>query len=334
MITAGRTPTSFSFKNQRHEHSIQQNSNRHFKRPTLGRPTLGRPTLGRPHPDHAHARPPHPDHAHARPFLKWAGGKRALAPEITKLLPDTIKTYWETVSGWWSTLLCPEYSDTRRQAIRRERRAYPDLPDRPQQAGRALLPRLQEHKEAHADKKYYYHVRRATASPDAVEVAARFIYLNRTCYNGLYRVNKSGLFNVPRGGYKNPAICDTDNLRVVSEVLQKAVLRHGDCGKVEPSPGDFIYCDPPYDGTFTRCDARGFGEPEQRRLRDTVLKWQGLGAQVMVSNADTPLIRSLYPESSFRVHQVSAPRSINSKGNGRGPVNELLITTYSCSLCE
>ena len=95
--------------------------------------------------------------------------------------------------------------------------------------------------------------------------------------------------------------------------------------------GDFIYCDPPYDGTFTRCNARGFGEPEQRRLRDTVLKWQGLGAQAMVSNADTPFIRSIYSESSFSVHQVSAPRSINSKGNGRGPVNELLITAYTCS---
>ena len=93
--------------------------------------------------------------------------------------------------------------------------------------------------------------------------------------------------------------------------------------------GDFIYCDPPYDGTFTGYDASGFGEPEQRRLRDTVLKWQGLGAAVMVSNADTPFIRSLYPASSFTIHQVSSPRSISSKGNGRGPVTELLITAYA-----
>ena len=278
------------------------------------------PTLGRPHPDHAHA----------RPFLKWAGGKRALAPEITKLLPDTIKTYWEPFLGGGALFfaLNTQIRDARLSDVNAE--LILTCQTVRNKLG-ALLPRLQEHKEAHADKKYYYRVRRATASPDAVEVAARFIYLNRTCYNGLYRVNKNGLFNVPRGGYKNPAICDTDNLRVVSEVLQKAILRHGDFGKVEPSPGDFIYCDPPYDGTFARCNARGFGESEQRRLRDTVLKWQGLGAQVMVSNADTPFIRSLYPESSFRVHQVSAPRSINSKGNGRGPVNELLITTYSCS---
>ena len=193
----------------------------------------------------------------------------------------------------------------------------------------ALLPPLQEHKAAHVDKKYYYHVRKATTSPDAVEVAARVIYLNKTCYNGLYRVNKSGLFNVPRGEYKNPAICDTDNHRVVSEVLQKAILRHGDFGKAKSSLGDFIYCDPPYDGTFTGYNANGFGEPEQRRLRDTVLKWQRLGAAVMISNADTPFIRSLYPASSFTVHQVSSPRNINSKGNSRGPAAELLITAYA-----
>ena len=277
--------------------------------------------------------PPHPDRAHARPFLKWAGGKRGLVPEITKLLPDTIETYWEPFLGGGALFfaLDGQIRDARLSDVNAE--LVLTCQTVRNKLG-ALLPRLQEHKGAHADKKYYYQVRRATPSPDAVEAAARFIYLNRTCYNGLYRVNKNGLFNVPRGGYKNPPICDADNLRAVSEVLQKAVLRHGDFGKVEPSPGDFIYCDPPYDGTFARCDARGFGEPEQRRLRDTVLKWQELGAQVMVSNADTPFIRSLYAESSFRIHQVSSPRSINSNGNGRGPVNELLITTYSSSLCE
>ena len=272
--------------------------------------------------------PPHPDRAHARPFLKWAGGKRALVPEITKLLPDTINTYWEPFLGGGAVFFALDgrirdarLSDVNVELILTCQTVRNKLD--------ALLPRLQEHKGAHTDKKYYYRVRRATTSPDAAEVAARFIYLNKTCYNGLYRVNKSGLFNVPRGEYKNPAICDTDNLRVVSEVLQKAILRHGDFGKVEPSLGDFIYCDPPYDGAFARYDAGGFGEPEQRRLRDAVLKWRRLGAAVMVSNADTPFIRSLYPTSSFTIHQVSSPRSISSKGNGRGPVTELLITAYA-----
>ena len=142
--------------------------------------------------------PPHPDHSHARPFLKWAGGKRALVPEITKLLPDTIKTYWEPFLGGGAVFFALDgrirdarLSDVNAELVLTCQTVRNKLD--------ALLPRLQEHKGAHADKKYYYLVRKATTSPDAVEVAARFIYLNKTCYNGLYRVNKSGLFNVPRG---------------------------------------------------------------------------------------------------------------------------------------
>ncbi len=244
------------------------------------------------------------------------------------MLPDTINTYWEPFLGGGavffaldSRIRAAKLSDVNAELALTYQTVRNKL--------EALLARLQEHEGAHADKKYYYRVRKAATSPDAVEVAARFIYLNKTCYNGLYRVNKHGIFNVPRGDYKNPAICDAGNLQSVSEVLQKAILRHGDFGKMEPSQGDFIYCDPPYDGTFAGYDAGGFGESEQRRLRDAVLKWQKLGAAVMVSNADTPLIRSLYPETSFAIHQVSAPRTINSKANGRGPAAELLITAYA-----
>ena len=272
--------------------------------------------------------PPYLDRARARPFLKWAGGKRTLVPEIAKLLPNNMNTYWEPFLGGGavffaldSRIRTARLSDVNAELALTYQTVRNKLD--------ALLVRLKEHEAAHSDKKYYYRVRKAATSPDAVEVAARFIYLNKTCYNGLYRVNKSGLFNVPRGEYKNPTIYDADNLRAVSEVLQKAIVRHGDFGKMDPGPGDFIYCDPPYDGTFAGYDAGGFGEPEQRRLRDAALKWQKLGASVMVSNADTPLIRSLYPETSFTLHQVSAPRTINCKGNGRGPAAELLITTYA-----
>ena len=273
-------------------------------------------------------RPPSLDRARARPFLKWAGGKRTLVPEIAKLLPDTINTYWEPFLGGGAVFFALDgwIRDAKLSDVNAELAlTYQTIRNQLD----ALLARLQEHEGSHADTKYYYRVRKTATSPDAVEVAARLIYLNKTCYNGLYRVNKSGLFNVPRGEYKNPAICDTNNLRAVSEALQKAVLKHGDFSKVKPSLGDFIYCDPPYDGTFARYGADGFGEPEQRRLRDTVLKWQRLGAAVMVSNADTPFIRSLYPEPSFTIHQVSAPRDINCKGNGRGPTAGLLITAYA-----
>ena len=192
---------------------------------------------------------PYLDRARARPFLKWAGGKRTLVPDIAKLLPDTIGTYWEPFLGGGavffsldSRIRIAKLSDVNAELTL----TYQVARNRLEQ----LVARLAEHEVEHTDKEYYYRVRKAATSPDAVEVAARFIYLNKTCYNGLYRVNKAGRFNVPRGDYKNPTICDVDNLQAASEVLQKATLRHGDFGKVEPGQGDFIYCDPPYDGTF------------------------------------------------------------------------------------
>ena len=195
-----------------------------------------------------------------------------------------------------------------------------------------LIEHLSAHAEQHPlDKDYYYRVRKMTHSRDAVEVASRFIYLNKTCYNGLYRVNKNGQFNVPRGTYKNPAICDADGIRKASEVLKKASIKFQDFGQIEPGQGDLVYCDPPYDGTFAGYASEGFGDEEQRRLRDAALKWHHLGASVIISNADTPLIRNLYGAPPFRFHEVSAPRQINSKGDDRGPTTDLLIATYDAT---
>ena len=274
----------------------------------------------RPYLARARARP--------RPFLKWAGGKRTLVPDIAKLLPATIETYWEPFLGGGavffsidSRIRTARLSDVNAELAL----TYQTVRNKPEE----LIGALAAHELKHDDTDYYYRVRKLTASKDAVEVAARFIYLNKTCYNGLYRVNKSGAFNVPRGQYKNPAICDADGLRNASDVLQKAGIRFGDFGMVAPGARDFIYCDPPYDGTFTGYDSHGFGESEQRRLRDAALKWRNLGAAVMVSNADTELIRNLYSGSPFVLHEVSAPRNINCDGGKRGPAADLLITTYA-----
>ena len=133
---------------------------------------------------------------------------------------------------------------------------------------------------------------------------------------------------MPRGTYKNPTICDAENLRAARGVLGKATIRFGDFEMVAPGQHDFIYCDPPYDGTFAGYDSNGFNQGEQRRLRDAVLKWHRLGANVMISSSDTALIRSLYGGDPFTVHEVSAPRTINSQGDKRGAIPELLITTY------
>jgi len=273
---------------------------------------------------------PYLERARARPFVKWAGGKRALIPEIAQRLPDSINLYWEPFVGGGAVFfaLDSRINAARLSDINAELAlTYHVVKEHPE----ALIERLAVHADRHAEKDYYYEVRKMTDSRDSVEVAARFIYLNKTGYNGLYRVNKSGQFNVPKGRYTNPTICDADAIRNASTVLQKATVKFQDFERVEPGAGDFVYCDPPYDGTFAEYAAGRFDDDDQRRLRDAALKWHRLGATVMVSNADTPLIRNLYGAAPFMLHEVSAPRNINCKSDERGAASELLITTYDAA---
>lgn len=270
---------------------------------------------------------PYLEKARARPFVKWAGGKRTLIPDIARLLPESIHTYWEPFLGGGAVFFAlasrigtAHLSDVNAELVL----AYQSIKKHPEE----LIESLTRHAEQHSNKDYYYEVRKMTHSKCPVEVAARFIYLNKTCYNGLYRVNKQGKFNVPRGRYKNPAICDADNLRAANDVLKTARIRLQDFARIAPSSGDFIYCDPPYDGTFDGYASEGFNEVEQKRLRDQALRWEKLGANVMISNADTDLIQELYSGEPFRISEVSAPRNINCKSDKRGSANELLITTY------
>ncbi len=273
-----------------------------------------------------HTERPYLDRARARPFVKWAGGKRTLIPEIAQRLPDDFNVYWEPFLGGGavffaldSRIRSAHLSDVNQELAL----TYQVVRNSPH----ALVSKLEDHARLHS-KDHYLRVRKMDGIPSAIEVAARFIYLNKTCFNGLYRVNKSGQFNVPMGKYKNPTICDAENLHAASEVLHKAEVRLGDFAKIDPSNGDFVYADPPYDGTFAEYDSGGFTDADQRRLRDAAVKWHRLGAAVMVSNADTPLIRDLYGRQPFTLHTVRAPRNINCKADGRGEVGELLITSY------
>ena len=270
--------------------------------------------------------PPYLEKARARPFVKWAGGKRALVPDIARLLPDSLGTYWEPFLGGGavyfaleSKLTAARLSDVNQELALAYQIVRNDVD--------TLIGLLECHAERH-DRKHYLRVRKSDDNLRAVEMAARFIYLNKTCYNGLYRVNKQGRFNVPIGRYKNPNICDADNLRAASEALQKATVRIDDFDKIRPAEGDFVYCDPPYDGTFTGYDANGFTDDDQKRLRDAANRWADAGANVMLSNADTPLIRRLFGGNNYLLHEVTAPRQINCKASERGAVGELLITTY------
>ncbi|MDR3166487.1 MAG: DNA adenine methylase [Treponema sp.] len=272
-----------------------------------------------------------------RPFLKWAGGKRQLLPEIRKLLPPNIGdlTYYEPFVGAGALLF-----DLRPgRAVINDSNAdlmmtYRVLRERPEE----LTEKLREHEKKH-DKGYYYKVRAwdrdktAYDRLDETERAARLIYLNRTCYNGLYRVNSRGFFNVPYGRYKKPAICEEEVLRGVHRYLRDhgVTIINGDFGEAVKTAdrNSFVYFDPPYHGqgkgSFTAYQAGTFGEAEQIRLRDTFLALTGQGIPCLLSNADTPFIRELYQNRGLGIFTVPAKRAINSNAAARGTVPEVLI---------
>jgi DNA adenine methylase len=168
-----------------------------------------------------------------------------------------------------------------------------------------------------------------------VQRAARLIYLNKTCYNGLYRENSKGEFNVPYGRYKNPTICDEARLRAASQALQSVKLIAADFEQVVQTAeaGDFIYFDPPYaplnaTSSFTSYHQHGFTSADQERLAATIKSLTAKGCLLMLSNSNAPLIHQLYSGNGYHIQPIQARRNINSKAERRGPIKELLITNY------
>ena len=264
----------------------------------------------------------------ARPFLKWAGGKRQLLEAYEPHFPVKYNVYIEPFLGGGAVFfhLAPRaavLSDANRDLIDTYRAVKNHVA--------RLISDLTNHRN---EEEHYYSVR--STDPDEltkVERAARFIFLNRTCFNGLYRVNRQGHFNVPFGSYIRPKIVDETNLRAASRALRGTALK---CGDFEQSMklalrGDFIYLDPPYDpitstASFTSYHHQPFGEDEQMRLANAYRRSDQRGCLLMLSNSDTPLVRKLY--KGYSLIPFKARRAINSKPNGRGPVNEVLITNY------
>jgi len=196
----------------------------------------------------------------------------------------------------------------------------------------AVVERLHHHAENN-DKNYFYKIRDLAVdsfSKDA-DVAAWFIYLNKTAFNGLYRVNKKNRFNAPFGKYKNPNICDIENLNACHEALQTVNILHScfDAASKEAKKNDLVYFDPPYvpvsvSSCFTSYTQNGFGSLEQLMLRDHSTRLRKKGVFVMLSNADHELVRKWY--EGFKIRPIQVGRAINCKGNRRGPVGELIIT--------
>jgi len=255
----------------------------------------------------------------AKPFCKWAGGKRQLLDVLLAKIPPKFKVYHEPFLGggalFWR--LAPQraiLSDVNIDLVI----TYKVIQETPLE----LIESLQRHKENHG-KDYFYAVRDNDIIKDPVELAARFIYLNKTCYNGLYRVNKSGKFNVPFGRYVNPAILEEETIMACHSVLQGVDVRYSDFAAVEPSENDFVYLDPPYYGTYSGYASGGFNLDNHRDLLEYCKKLDKLGVYFMLSNSDTTETRDLY--KTFTCEIVEAPRTISCKGSQRKTTKELLV---------
>jgi DNA adenine methylase len=275
-----------------------------------------------------------------KPFLKWAGGKRQLLPEILRYLPKNIgkTTYFEPFLGGGALLfeLQPKQAivnDSNRELIN----CYRVIKDNVEE----LIEVLKVHK-AKNSKEYFDYLRERDRLKQYnkfsdIQKAARIIYLNKTCYNGLFRVNSKGQFNVPFGSYKNPNILDEAVLRGVNDYLnQKSVtFLNRDFAEAvkDAKKGDFVYFDPPYDpvsntASFTGYDINGFNQNEQRRLKQVVDELTEKECYVMLSNSATDFILDLYKDHKYTIETVSATRSINSNALKRGKINEVLVLNY------
>ncbi len=269
-----------------------------------------------------------------RPILKWAGGKSRLLPAILARLPDRIETYFEPFAGGAAVFfaVCAERR-FRRAVLSDVNAELMDVYRGVKRDVASVVTLLGEHQRRH-DQEYYYEVRQAAPGPmDLVERAARLIYLNKTGYNGLYRVNRAGQFNVPFGRYKNPNICDEERLRAAARALRHVTLETLDFEQLceQPAPGDAVYFDPPYvplskTASFTAYHSSEFGEREHRRLAQTLGRLKRRRVAAVLSNSDTALTRELYDKRGFATERVWMARPINSKVAGRGGVAELLVT--------
>ena len=276
---------------------------------------------------------------HYRPFLKWAGGKSKLIEQYIPYFPQSFTNYYEPFLGGGAVFFyfCGAKPDANKfiSDINPELiNTYCCIKNNVE----PLITLLKTHQLQH-NQDYYYQIRSSASAiarshweGSEIERAARFIYLNKTCFNGLYRENLRGLFNVPMGKYKNPTICNEDLLRSVSVALQSAAVSLNPYDEINSkNEQDFVYFDPPYyplssTSNFTTYSRYVFKEAEQIKLRDTFAQLASWGVKVMLSNSDCAFVRELYAD--FNIYEILASRAINSKAEKRGKITELLITSY------
>jgi DNA adenine methylase len=264
-----------------------------------------------------------------QPFMKWAGGKRSVMQELLSRMPKKFNNYYEPFAGG-GALFFELHKKIERCFLLDANLNLTIAYNTIKEECNSLIKELKKHKKKH-NENYYYKIRNKIFK-NHIGRAAQLIYLNRTCYNGLYRLNKSGGFNTPIGRYSNPDIVREENLKLVQKALEKAEIKWGDFTDISPKKNDFVYFDPPYHeikkGSFTQYTGNGFKEEDQIRLRDFILKLHKKGVYIMLSNSDTPFIRKLYKFSFFNIDVIKVKRMINCKANKRNNHEELIITNY------
>ena len=266
------------------------------------------------------------------PIVKWVGGKRQLMFELLKNMPKNYNRYFEPFIGGGALFfeLLPEnayISDMNEELIN----LYTIVRDNVYE----LIEDLSRHE---VSKEYFLKIRNIDrtekyAELSDIERASRFIYLNRTCFNGMYRVNSKGEFNVPFGHYKNPRIIDENNLLNSSVLLKNTEIRHADFSEIlkKVKKGDFVYLDPPYvplseTSSFTLYTKDGFDIDMQFKLRDVCNELDSMGVKFMLSNSDTKLVSDLY--ANYEIKKVFASRQINANADVRGKITEVLVKNY------
>ena len=266
------------------------------------------------------------------PIVKWVGGKRQLMFELLKNMPANYNRYFEPFIGGGALFfeLQPKnayISDMNEELINLYSVVRDDVD--------SLIEDLEKHE---VSKEYFLNIRNIDRTEmfsklSNIERASRFIYLNRTCFNGLYRVNSQGQFNVPFGNYSNPRIIDESNLRNCSELLKNTEIKVADFSEIltKVQKRDFVYFDPPYvplndTSSFTSYTKAGFDIDMQFKLRDVCDELDSMGVKFMLSNSDTKLVNELY--SNYEIKKVFASRAVNANADGRGKITEVLVRNY------
>jgi DNA adenine methylase len=274
-----------------------------------------------------------------KPFVKWAGGKRQLIPILNQNLPESFGTYYEPFLGGGALLFhiltdkngqkC-SISDLNSDLVL----AYTTIRDRID----ALITSLKNHEKNYQkdSESYYYSIRESNPRSE-IEKTSRLIFLNRTCFNGLYRVNSKGKFNVPLGKYSNPNIVNEENIRAVSHILQssRTAIKCRDFEAVlrDAKKGDLIYFDPPYQpvsatSNFTSYTTKDFTYDDLTRLAELCLKLDSRGCNVLLSNSDSQEVADIFAKNPWKITRIAANRSINSNSKKRTGHFELLIKNY------